>query len=109
MTRRCAHCRGRFTPKRSHAIYCSDRCRAAAWKGKPHEPAETAGERVPRPGGAQISYRKAVAVVAQALSQYSYLGGEMDGFVTDAENVLRDALPERQRAKITPIHPTTRI
>ena len=50
--------------------------------------------------GAQVSYRKAVEVVAQALSKYSYLGGPMDGFIMDAENVLREALPEKQRARI---------
>jgi len=30
--RRCAHCRRRFTPRRTTARYCGSGCRVAAWR-----------------------------------------------------------------------------
>ena len=29
---RCAHCDAEFTPKRTIGIYCSTKCRCAAWQ-----------------------------------------------------------------------------
>jgi hypothetical protein len=43
----CAGCDGRFEAKRPHARYCSDTCRARAWKDEGDSPSERGAERVP--------------------------------------------------------------
>lgn len=42
----CRHCRKPFEPKRPHARFCSDACRAADWRQRV---SEGSGERVRRP------------------------------------------------------------
>lgn len=32
--KRCTHCRRKFQPKRRDALYCSDPCRAAAYRAR---------------------------------------------------------------------------
>lgn len=107
--RRCAHCRKLFAPKRAHARYCSDACRAAEWKANHQEGRETRVERVPRHSGRQVSYRKAVEILAERLIALGVpLSDDPEGQQrvarAIAEDTLARALPVKQR-----VYPTPRV
>lgn len=92
-------------PKRGDSDYHADACRTRHWKERTGyvDPRSTNGTngarirllRLPRPGGRQLSYRRAVRVLA------GYLADQ--GIATEAqaervaERVLARALPARQR------------
>jgi hypothetical protein len=93
--------------RKNGATTCDDKCRAAAWKAEHgygrHDgvSGRANGSQARRkPSGVQVSYRKAVAVLAAEVYENS------DGFlsraraVRHAEHLLRPALSERQRKQL---------
>jgi endogenous inhibitor of DNA gyrase (YacG/DUF329 family) len=44
MTIKCAECQRRFAPARRDAVYCSERCRVAAWRHRDREAAPPADQ-----------------------------------------------------------------
>jgi hypothetical protein len=105
-------CRKVLDPMRvasNGAKTCDDRCRAAAWKARHnygrHDAQAVSGrangsQARRKPSGVQVSYRKAVAVLAAEVYENS------DGFLSreraarHAEHLLRLALSERQRKQL---------
>ena len=75
-------------------VYCEPRCRTAHWREKREKP-----KRV-KPSGRQVSYLKAVRVLAAFLERTEDRTWNFDGAydpLADAEEILAPALPERQR------------
>lgn len=92
-------CRESLDHLRKPGFYCSDACRARAWKARTgyrgQTPAGTARNGKAR-SGLQVSFRKAVDTLAIALY------GEPPDAHTRArvEEMLRPALPARQRERL---------
>lgn len=103
--RRCEACRGSLEGRRPNARFCSDACRARAWKAKTHYgPQPVVSKRSGRDGkrangGLQISYRRAVRKVAIAFyGQIPMLSWSQA--IRAAEETLAEALPARQRERL---------
>ena len=50
MTIKCAECQRRFAPARRDAVYCSERCRVAAWRHRANVGEVTPDDQVPQSG-----------------------------------------------------------
>jgi hypothetical protein len=98
VVRGCDWCKRRIKGKRPDAKYCSDACRMAAYRSR-HDPAGAPyrPDLRPRASGRQVSYRKAVDVVEAVLVECGH--PRSDATRVLAERWMRDALPERQRAR----------
>jgi hypothetical protein len=92
-------------PREGRSAYASDACRARAWKARhnygPQKPRKSRTNGNPKRSGRQISYRKAVEVLAAHLAAEEFHWCESDDeWYAVAERWLADALPERQRARL---------
>jgi len=87
------------TRVRHGARTCNDRCRAKAWKSRTnygqHRQARANGPR--KPSGLQVSFYKAVDVLAANLVFWLPADSSPDA---EAEKILRAALSDRQRARL---------
>lgn len=100
----CAYppCARSFESSHSKARYCDPKCKAADWKlrtgyGKRRAVRTEAGG----PGGAQISYRKAVAAVTKLVCRIDPEIGQAPNFMEHVvEAALLEALPARQRERL---------
>lgn len=87
-----------FESSRPDARYCSDSCRAAAWKERRgYGVARPVRTEPSRPSGLQVSYHRAVREVAKVLEGY---GSSPAVALRRAEVTLARALPERQRQRL---------
>lgn len=107
---RCDYCRA-VLPHDEVVRYgkktCDQVCRAAAWKervgyGRLDRPvaSQARANGRPKPSGAQVSYRKAVEVLADELRKLNPKLAHPNAARQYAEMVLRDALPVRQRERL---------
>lgn len=91
----CGQCEKPFEAKRE-AIYCSDACRASAWRAKYPNGRQNGTERLSRAArkrsGCQVSYKKAETFVRVSLS------GASPELAAHVLRALAMALPDRQRA-----------
>jgi hypothetical protein len=95
-------CENQLDEMHGGARYCSNACKTAAWRDRTgyrllgvRKPSQT---RKSRRSGRQISYRKAVEVLAAHLAAEEFHWCESDDeWYAVAEAWLHDALPERQR------------
>jgi hypothetical protein len=96
-TRVCRSCRELFTAKRSKARYCSDACRARAWKERP--PAATRTRSRHKPSGLQLTRDKAMAAAKRAVFLFA---GEVDPDLVQkcVEREINRELSDRQRAQL---------
>lgn len=103
VVRVCVHCgRALSESSRSEARYCSDRCRAAAWKERRGYGARRAVRTgLARPSGLQLSWRRALREVTELTIQLNpHLADHRDLAEEIAETALKRALPERQRRRL---------
>lgn len=95
---RCKWCRKRFTGKRHGAQFCSDACRMANYRART-DPARAPArpDHRPRASGPQLSYFKALRVLA---AHFESEGMHPPYAREKARGVLRPALPDKQRARL---------
>jgi hypothetical protein len=84
-------CKADMSALRSDAVWCSRKCYIAVRRDPRAYRAPTT---IARPGGRQVSYRKAVDVLTADFVAY---GNNPDVVRAYFERVLARALPERQR------------
>lgn len=97
----CAYppCATPFRSSRSEARYCSDRCRTRDWKRKAfYGRARSVRTDGSSRSGPQLSYRRAIDVLAARMDQDRILSEvTARGYL---ERALLDALPARQRERL---------
>lgn len=89
-----------FHTTRGKGSYCSDACRTRDWRVRTHYTRPSPGngaERRSARSGAQVSYRKAIQAAVNTAMSFGVLP---DRAKAVAEVMVRDALPERQRARL---------
>lgn len=96
-TRVCRTCRESFTAKRSKARYCSDACRARAWKERPSATARTRSRR--KPSGFQAAHGSVEREMRTLLRDFApWLGPE--GIARTAKERAARTLSDKQRAQL---------
>ena len=97
-------CGASIAQRRLGTVWATEACRKRFERDSASQNADTTRTRSPHPGGLQVSYRKAVEVVAYELASMlrAHLGydGTNEYPRARAERVLAEALSERQRERV---------